>query len=355
MGWSMGNNNVKGHSLWPTHCMPNLTEPHLEGDEDPLEDNSGQPSDALLLDNLITNNDYKELEKFINNTNVDVNVELNEKKETALIIAVKLSHVECVQVLLAGKSCSKNCLNVNNCSAFDVALITAFDNRLEPRHSICWEIIKLLMKADAEPICKDAMMYTVRTAFKFQDDKFLHMLITMAQQCSNSILFHELLLKILHRHQPIYVDPLDPILMNMSDFSLKLLRWAPSTDLDFVIRSLFYYFECYWKSRRKRMRTFFKLTMYAIAAGWVYQTSNVYHISRSCPHLAKWLIQQMKTPPTLRHLSRVSFRQHIVCPVPVAIEGLPYPVPELLKRYLLMEDVDTLCSLANVNINHVSF
>lgn len=83
---------------------------------------------------------------------------------------------------------------------------------------------------------------------------------------------------------------IDPILMNMSDFSLKLLRWAPSTDLDFVIRSLFYYFECYWKSRRKRMRTFFKLTMYAIAAGWVYQTSNVYHISRSCPHLAKWLI-----------------------------------------------------------------
>ena len=59
MGWSMGNNNVKGHSLWPTHCMPNLTEPHLEGDEDPSEDNSGQPSDALLLDNLITNNDYK--------------------------------------------------------------------------------------------------------------------------------------------------------------------------------------------------------------------------------------------------------------------------------------------------------
>ena len=355
MDWSMGNHNAKGHSLWPTHCMPNLTEPRLVDEEDPSGDNSSQSPDILILDNLITNNDFEELEKFVNQTKVDVNVELNEKKETPLIIAVKLSHIECVRVLLDRSVCSKNCLNVNNCSAFDMALITAFDNRREPRHSVCWGILRLLMEANAEPVCKDAMMYTVRTAFKFQDDQFLQRLITTVQECSNSILFHELFLNILHRHQPIYVDPLDPILINMSDFSLKLLRWAPACDLEFIIHSLFYYLECYWKSRRKKLRTFYKLIVYTIAAGWVWHAANVYHISRSCPHLAKWLVQVMKTPFSLAHLSRASFRQHIVCPLPEAIEGLPYPIPQSLKRYLLMEDMDDLCSLDNLNLNDVFF
>lgn len=92
----MGNNNVKGYSFWFMYCMFNLTEFYLEGDEDLLEDNFGQFFDVFLLDNLIINNDYKELEKFINNINVDVNVELNEKKEIVLIIVVKFSYVECV-------------------------------------------------------------------------------------------------------------------------------------------------------------------------------------------------------------------------------------------------------------------
>lgn len=92
----MGNNNVKGYSFWFTCCMFNLTKFYLEGDEDLLEDNFGQFFDVFLLDNLIINNDYKELEKFINNINVDVNVELNEKKEIVLIIVVKFSYVECV-------------------------------------------------------------------------------------------------------------------------------------------------------------------------------------------------------------------------------------------------------------------
>lgn len=92
----MGNNNVKGYSFWFTYCMFNLTEFYLEGDEDLSEDNFGQFFDVFLLDNLIINNDYKEFEKFINNINVDVNVELNEKKEIVLIIVVKFSYVECV-------------------------------------------------------------------------------------------------------------------------------------------------------------------------------------------------------------------------------------------------------------------
>lgn len=92
----MGNNNVKGYSFWFMYCMFNLIEFYLEGDEDLSEDNFGQFFDVFLLDNLIINNDYKELEKFINNINVDVNVELNEKKEIVLIIVVKFSYVECV-------------------------------------------------------------------------------------------------------------------------------------------------------------------------------------------------------------------------------------------------------------------
>lgn len=353
MGWSMGNHNVKGHSLWPTHCMPNLTEPHLV--EDPGEDNSVQSSVALQLDNLIINNDHEELEKFIRGTKVDVNVELNEKKETALTLAVKLSHKECVKVIVNCESCLKNCLNINNCSAFDMALITAFDNRLEPRHSICWEIIKLLMKANAEPMCKDAMMYIVRTAFKYQDDQFLHKLIAVALECSNSIMFHELLLQKLHRHQPIYVDSIDPILMDMSDFSIKLLKIAPPSELEFIINSMFYYMESYWQSRRNKFNTFYKLIVYTIAAGWVWRKSNVYHISRSCPHLAKWLIQQMKTPPSLAHLSRASFRRHVATPVPVAIDGFPYAIPESLKHYILIQDMDELCNSGAVNLNEVAF
>lgn len=141
----------------------------------------------------------------------------------------------------------------------------------------------------------------------------------------------------------------------MFDFSLKFLRWVFFIDLDFVIRFLFYYFECYWKFRRKRMRIFFKLIMYVIAVGWVYQIFNVYYIFRLCFYLVKWLIQQMKILFIFRYLLRVLFRQYIVCFVFVVIDGFSYFVFELLKRYLFMEDVDVLCSLVNVNINYVSF
>ena len=120
---------------------------------------------------------------------------------------MKLSQIECVRVLLDSSVCSKNCLNVNNCSAFDMALITAFDNRREPRHAVCWEILRLLMEANAEPGCKDVMMYTVRTTFKFQDDRFLQRLITTV-------------LNILHRHHHIYVDPLDPIRFQFETFKM---------------------------------------------------------------------------------------------------------------------------------------
>ncbi|XP_069138442.1 uncharacterized protein [Argopecten irradians] len=341
----MGNQNVKGHHLWPTSCMPGINrniDPDVPLPSSGSED-EGDVDNATWreLENAVVNNDGECLDQLIN-CGANINTPLNEKGETALILSVKLTHLQLVRILLAQTLCKKNCLNVNNCSALDLAIVTAFDNRLEPRHTMAWQIIKCLMEANSEPVCKDAMMYVIRTALKYSDELFLYRLIQAAIDCSKSFKFHELLLQKLHRHQPIYLDSIDPLLMNASDFSVKLVRYGLPTDLEYVVNSFMYYLESYWDSKENKNSVLQKLILYATAAGWSWSQQQVSHIHQVNPAVGSWCSRQLTQPLSLGHLARKTFRTCLSTDISVAISSLPFQLPESLKLYLILKDIDEI-------------
>ena len=96
-----------------------------------------------------------------------------------------------------------------------------YDNQKEPRQSVCWEIVELLLNAGAEPSCPDAMLYVVRTALKLNDDIFISRLISTLIKCSTSVELHTLLLCKLHRNQPMYSGNSDEFFCQASDFTMK--------------------------------------------------------------------------------------------------------------------------------------
>lgn len=116
------------------------------------------------LENAVTHNDVAQLRALLLKTSI--NVPLNDKQETALMIAIKHSHLHIVQLLMNSSECDLTVQNINNYSPFDIAVITAFDSRQGPSHNLCWEIVYLLMRAGAEPACPEAMLYVFRTALK---------------------------------------------------------------------------------------------------------------------------------------------------------------------------------------------
>nr|KAG5687233.1 hypothetical protein BaRGS_010901 [Batillaria attramentaria] len=63
------------------------------------------------------------------------------------MVAIKLSHIHIIELILADGSCDLSQQNINSYSPFDIAIITTFDNRQEPRHGVCWEITAQLMRA----------------------------------------------------------------------------------------------------------------------------------------------------------------------------------------------------------------
>lgn len=341
----MGNQNVKGHHLWPTSCMPGLNRnidnevPIHDGESD--EEGNIDNTTSRELENAVVNNDGDCLDQLIN-CGANINTPLNEKGETALILSVKLTHLQLVQILLVQKLCKKNCLNISNCSALDLAIITAFDNRLEPRHTMSWQIIKYLMEADSEPVCKDAMMYVVRTALKYNDKLFLYRLIQAAIDCSKSFKFHELLLQKLHRHQPIYMDSIDPLLMNASDFSIKLVRYGFPSDLEYVVNSFMYYLESYWDSKENKNNVLQKLILYATAAGWTWSQQQISHIHQVNPAVGRWCSRQLTNPASLGQHARRTFRRNLYTDISMGISGLPFHLPESLKSYLILKDVDEI-------------
>lgn len=360
----MGNQNMKGHYLWPKSCLPSIVREvntmhqgengNYSGESDESADSCGNDKSSLLcsaneLENIIINNDSDHLSHLIQ-CQTDINIPLNEKGETALILSVKLSHITLVKILLSHPECNKNSLNINNCSALDLAMITAFDNRLEPRHSICWEIIKCLMETDSEPVCKDAMMYVVRTALKLNDEQFLFKLINCAIQYHNSIKFHELLLQKLHRHQPIYMGSIDPFLNCVSDFSVKLLKGAKYSDLEYIVNSLIYYLESYWNSRKEKFVVFRKLILYTSAAGWVWTRDQLAHLSKVSPHLTHWCIQQKMKPMSLTHLTRVVVRRNLNCHIGPGLLALPDQLPVALQKYVGLQDMDEISENPDIKL-----
>ncbi|KAL3867063.1 hypothetical protein ACJMK2_044297 [Sinanodonta woodiana] len=374
----MGNQQILGGPILPTSCIPghrqimnaasgsrnsqvldleNDTEEESITSDDEVEEEESrqiQLSEAAKLENVIISDDTEQLKQLVSQDNIDLNLLLNEKGETALILAVKLSHLEIVRILLSHPNCNKNCLNVRNFSALDVALITAFDNRLEPRQTICWEIIERLFQADACPASRDAMMYVVRTALKFCDEEFLYRLILLALECSNSIILHELFLQKLHRYQPIYIGSLDPILIRTVDFTIKLVRISNGKNLGHVVNSMVYYLESYWSSRDNKISTFKKLIIYATAAGWSWTKRQMILIERVCPQIGIWCRFQKHHSFSLTQLCRVSFRHHVQHIVPDAIQYLPHPLPGSLRDYLLLNDMDELMKLKDLKMGDIS-
>ncbi|KAL4228106.1 hypothetical protein ACF0H5_013541 [Mactra antiquata] len=302
-------------------------------------------NDSVELENAILNDDIDALRKLCHEKKIDINLQLNEKGETAVILAVKLSRIDMVKLLLLTPDCDKNSLNINNFSPLDVALVTAFDNRLEPRQSICWQVIECLLQKGAEPNNRDAMMYVIRTALKHCDEQFIYRLILLAKEFSNSTILHELLLQKLHRYQPVYIDSLDPFFVCVSDFTIKLLKNANAMKLCEVVNSMIYYLESYWHSREKKILTFQKLILYASAAGWEWTDQQMVYINRVCPYnLGVWCQNQRKYPISLAHLARKTIRKSVHGYVPDCIDQLPDRLPSAIQNYILLKDIDEFLS-----------
>ena len=318
------------------------------------DDDLSLDSDAAELENIIISDDTDRLKEICFTQKIDINLHLNEKGETALILAVKLSHIEMVKTLLTTPSCKISSVNNHEFSALDVALITAFDNRLEPRQTICWEIIECLLQVGAEPYSRDAMMYVVRTALKYCDEEFLYRLILLAQEHSHSVVLHELLLQKLHRYQPVYIESLDPLLISVSAFTVKLLKNANEKSLVHTVNSLVYYLESYWHSRTNKISTFSRLIIYATGAGWKWTPQQLTHLNRVCPSLGSWCRSSQCCAMSLCHIARSSFRKNIQCLVSKGISELPDRIPDAIRDYLLLKDVDQITEEKNFKILEVT-
>lgn len=311
-------------------------------------------SESSELENVILSDDTEQLQKICTEQKIDINIQLNDKCETALILAVKLSRIDMVKMLLVTQNVNKNCVNNHDFSPLDVALVTAFDNRLEPRQTFCWEIIECLLQVGAEPNSKDAMMYIIRTALKYCDEEFIYRLILLAKEFSNSIILHELMLQKLHRHQPVYIESLDPFFICISEFTIKLLKNANGSRLCDIVNSMIYYLDSYWHCRTNKMTIFQKLILFASAAGWDWTPQQMDYISRVCPYLlSHWCKGQRMYPFSLSHLARKSFRRNSQCLVPDSLAALPFRVPASLRDYIMLRDIDGLLDCEEVNIRDI--
>lgn len=346
----MGNYQHTGRQLWAHQCMPRGA---LQGFRYSLSGNSDTESesddretlscsDLEKFQNAVVNNNVCVLKDLINSNHVDLNVPINSKDETALMMSVKLSHLDMVQALLNFPNCNNNCHNVYHFSVLDAALITLFDRRDTDDCERCWEILVVLLRVKSEPLSKDAMTYVIRTALKQQDTDFIKRLIHTFTQVAKSTSLHLYLLEKLHRHQPIYPGDLDPILEQMTEFTISLLRSASLLALRQVVHSMVYYLESYWKCRGRKTQVFQRLVVYASGAGWNWTSQQIAFIEKVSPGLALWCCRSKTVPPSLSHTCRLSFRASLPCSVNQAIDSLPHGLPDLLKKYLLLHDLDNL-------------
>lgn len=315
------------------------------------EDSEEFLNEVYDLENAVLMDDIKQVEKICDEKKINVNTQLNEKGETALILGVKLSRIDIVKVLLLTSGINRNSVNIHSFSPLDVALVTAFDNRLEPRQTVCWQIIECLLQVGAEPSNKDAMMYVIRTALKYCDEEFIYRLILLVKEFSNSSVLHDYILEKLHRYQPVYIESLDPFFVCCSEFTIKLLKNANGIQLCDIVNSMIYYLDSYWHCTEQKIAIFQKLVLYASAAGWDWTPQQMTYINRVCPfNLAKWCKSQQLYPVSLCHLARKSYRRSTKCLIPESMKGLPYTVPAPIQHYIMLKDIDELLAGKEFNM-----
>ena len=179
-----------------------------------------------------------------------------------------------------------------------------YDNQKEPRQSVCWEIVELLLNAGAEPSCPDAMLYVVRTALKLNDDIFISRLISTLIKCSTSVELHTLLLCKLHRNQPMYSGNSDEFFCQASDFTMKLIK-SPLVHKDLfpqIVSSFSYLFDSHWESRETKERLFIKLIVFVTVFGWRWtDPADLAYISQYSRNLAEWCRTLPRKVPSLLH------------------------------------------------------
>lgn len=345
----MGNNNASQwyscvpKSMW--HPYPIQTNTSLEDQPQENQDKriyeNYSPVPENLLQAIVTDN-AAELQQLVE-ANVDLNMPLNDKNETALILAVRLGHTNQVKKLIKQPSCDKNILNIKNCSALDVALIYTYNQRTELDPDVNhWEIIKALMSSSFEPICKDAMLYVIRTALKFGDTDFIYQLSDTAFRYCTSCKFHELLLLQFHRHQPVFEQTMDPIFESLSKFTIKLLCHCSGQELGMLVNSMAYYLESHWENKHRQLHLTKRLVLYATAAGWRWSSQHTDYIKIVGPHISNWCLATLRTVPSLLHICRSVYRQRIICNVNVSFQKLPVAIPKALKNYIRLKDVEQL-------------
>lgn len=322
------------------HTNTSVDDRPLENQENRIYENYS-PVPENLLQAIITDN-ATDLQQLVE-ANVDLNMPLNDKNETALILAIRLGHKNQVKKLIKHPSCDKNILNIKNCSALDVALIYTYNRRMEQEPDVDhWEIMKTLMSSSFEPICKDAMLYVIRTALKFGDTGFIYQLSDTAFQFCTSCKFHELLLLQFHRHQPVFEQPMDPIFESLSRFTIKLLCQCSGQELGMLVNSMAYYLESHWDIKHRQLDLTKRLVLYATAAGWRWSSQHTDYIKIVGPHISNWCMATLRRVPSLLHVSRSVYRRRIVCNVNVSFQKLPVAVPNALKEYIRLKDVEHL-------------
>lgn len=302
---------------------------------------AGVPQEVIDLELAVIHSDVALLQTLL--PKVDINMPLNEKQETALMVAIKLSHIHIIEVILADGSCDLSKQNINSYSPFDIAIITTFDNRQEPRHSVCWEITAHLMKAGAEPACPDAMLYVFRTALKMEDAEFVtQFILACVEHCSSRTVHNMVLLK-LHRNQPLYMvnSGIDHFLELASLFTIKLIRMAPVSELQEVVQSFVYYLESHWTQRQQKAVILRRLVLYATAGGWRWSPSELTPIKNVSPKLEDWCVRVQRMPKTMAFCCRLSFRASCVRSVQDCLSKMSV-VPDAVKDYVLLQDVDML-------------
>lgn len=216
-----------------------------------------------------------------------------------------------------------------------------FNNQKEPRQSACWDILELLLEAGAESACPDAMLYVIRTALKLNDDQFIFHLIHTLTVCSRSLDTHALLLRKLHRHQPMYTGVNSDLFFEQaSDFSVKLIKlYTNKESLQKIVECFPYYADSHWDVRERRNSLFVRLIIYLTVAGWQWTNqADLQYMTLICTNLSKWCYQMLRTVPSLTHLCRVSLTSS-----PSARQYFsPSRVPTILLSYLDYKDIDSL-------------
>lgn len=217
------------------------------------------------------------------------------------------------------------------------------------------QVVALLLEANAEPACKDAMMYVIRTALKFDDTHFISHLIDLVCVHSTSLCLHELLLQKLHRLQPMSTGSYDQFLESSAEFSIKLIRAANLQSLPTVMASLTYYLECHWDDLETRNRVIAKIVLYSTAAGWSWHNRSVAEMTRVHKLLAQWCRRRFSSVSSLSHLARKTIRHNLHGWLLTSAKQVA--LPNSLQDYILLKDVDEICAepFLTERVNSVQF